>query len=478
MLNNSLFFIIFLISLLTGCNEQVIKHSDRKLPVSDEQNASSSQKLETTSSSQELEYDSSINTSPGFGSTLHAIIAADTHDETIGKSVEIDLENIKTLLRSIQQNTGLGLQTHSFSGEQLTRNNVNLALNQLSVEPNDVVIFYYSGHGINLNKGSKWPALVFGGRFLNLDKVRDQIKAKNPRFFMVLADACNNLAQVISSHRGVGDKGRPLPKNYQSLFLNYRGNIIASSSIPGQKSWGSHGQGGFFTHAFLTHLIEELASSSTPNWQTIMERAKQPLPTDDPEHPFQHPQYTMALQQLQSSVPPSKPSPSAGVTPSAPLPISPISEISTQIAPSVNDHGQLSIKLLPNAPFRLGDKMRIAVDSPKQGYLFLWDINSGGQISRLFPNQYSQQHQLNAGKTKTIPENAFSGFGFSIVKPVGRSILVGLLVKPSQVQTVLSQRFLSSSTAEQSLQRLRQQLKQSLGKNHGPMSTVDYQIRN
>jgi len=477
-----------LLSLLSACNNQVVKTTNTVVPPLDERTVYDARATQSASSY-------SINSLPASESTLHAIIAADTHDKMVGKSVGIDLQNVEQLLRSIQDNTGLTLQTHSFSGDEFTRNNVNYALNQLSVGPNDVVIFYYSGHGLNLSKGSKWPALVFDNSFWDLDKVRSQIKAKNPRFLMVIADACNNLAPVISSYRGTGSKGMPRAKNYQALFLNYRGDIIASSSSPGQKSWGSNGNGGFFTEAFLNHLNEELASASTPSWQAIMERAKNPLPTYDPDQPFQHPQYEINIRRVEAPLPPSEPSSeqtefvpihSPAIPPPAPaveppLILPPPVEVEEPLAePLVTHEDNLSIQVLPSPQFRLGDTMRIKVrnDSREKGYLLVWDINSAGQITRIFPNQYYQKHQLGAGKTKTIPENAFSGFGFTIVKPVGQSVLVALLVKKHQVQTVLSERVerLSASTAHLALQRLREQLKQSLGKNKWSMNTVDYDI--
>jgi hypothetical protein len=57
-------------------------------------------------------------------------------------------------------------------------------------------------------------------------------------------------------------------------------------------------------------------------------------------------------------------------------------------------------------------------------------------------------------------------------------VLVALLVKKHQVQTVLSERFegLSAPSADQALQRLRGQLKQKLGENGWAMNTVDYEI--
>jgi len=479
MSNNYLILMSFLLSLLSACNNEVVKTSDTVSPPLDEP-------VYTVSDSTPSA-DSINRALPASGAILHAIIAADTDDEMVGKSVEIDLENVESLLLSIQDNTGLRLQTRSISGNELSRNKVIEALNQLSVGPSDVVIFYYSGHGVNFNKGSKWPSLVLAGRFLDLDEVKARIKAKNPRFLMVFADACNNLVQVISSVRGT--RGMPRAKNYRDLFLNYRGDIMASSSIPGQKSWGSHGGGGFFTQAFLNQLNEELASASIPSWQAIMERAKKPLPTYDSEQPFQDPQYEINIRRVEASLSSLEGSkqgefePVHVIPPSTSAVEAPFLGTSEE-KPSAESLGvhdeQLFIEVLPSSKFRLGDTMRLNVRNGgrEKGYLLVWDINSAGEITRIFPNQFDQKHALGAGNTKTIPENAYSGFGFTIVEPVGQSVLVALLVKKHQVQMVLSERFegLSAPTADQALQRLRGQLKQKLGENGWAMNTVDYEI--
>ncbi|HDN26575.1 MAG TPA: caspase family protein [Thioploca sp.] len=231
------------------------------------------------------------STTPPFVATvLHAVIVADTYDVNIGSSVEIDIGNMDTLLQAIKENTGLKINVQSISGEQFRHDNVNDVLNRLPVETNDIVIFYYSGHGVNFDNGSRWPSMVIGGGFLDLDLVVTKLKEKKPRFFLAMVDACNNFIDTVPISKGSEPTVTPKPENYQQLFFNYRGYIVASSSTPGQLSWGDSRNGGYFTQAFLNSLNKNLASDE-PSWQTLMKQTGLPIYTRDPEQPTQTPQY-------------------------------------------------------------------------------------------------------------------------------------------------------------------------------------------
>ena len=220
-----------------------------------------------------------VATSYSSAATLHAIIVADTNDWSIGESVKTDRQKIKRLTKSISRYTRLALKTYDIYGNQVGHHKVKTTLNRLSVGRNDVIFFYYSGHGGNSDVGSGWPFMdLKGGRF-ELKEVHRTLKFKNPRFFLVIGDTCNNFKgnfSITESRGGQGGDGSRA-ENYRQLFLNYRGYIMASSSEPGESSWGNSQDGGFFTYGFLKSLNQELASYSSPNWYTIMKRAEAPI---------------------------------------------------------------------------------------------------------------------------------------------------------------------------------------------------------
>ncbi len=184
---------------------------------------------------------------------------SDTKDTRIGS--DIDLENIEELLTAIQQNACLTLNKQSIAGDAFTSQNVNNTLNQLSVQPQDVVIFYYSGHGTNFGSG-RWPILQVGSQFLDFDQVTRTLENKNPRLLISIADACNNFFDEQSNTLTRQVATTPAKtENYRQLFLGYRGKIQASAAKPGQVAGGVPSKGGLYTNQFLGILNNELASN-------------------------------------------------------------------------------------------------------------------------------------------------------------------------------------------------------------------------
>lgn len=213
---------------------------------------------------------------PNFciAATLHAVLVADTNDASIGTSVGIDHKRLQSLVKSISDNTGLSLKVQAITGDQLSLASVNQAINGVSASSEDVVLFYWSGHGYSAGE-SQFPTMGLKTGTLGLLAVKETLGRKNPRLLIVVGDTCNKP----SGSRGeeVPSARDEKPENYRELFLKYRGTIIASGSKRGQYSYGSPQSGGFFTNALLSSLSKELASSSKPSWETLMKRAETPI---------------------------------------------------------------------------------------------------------------------------------------------------------------------------------------------------------
>lgn len=226
----------------------------------------------------------------GARGTLYAVLVADTGDFFIGTSVQQDLGKIEWLVREIAQCIGFVLQLKVLSGSDATKSNVMDAVRSISPGPEDVIIFYYSGHGensygvwpdMNLNKAS--PSLAFG-------EVIDHLKSKGARFVLGLADCCNEYTEPPN----VPPVPRPIieEESYRKLFLYQSGYIFACSSQPGELSCTSQDGGSMFTNDFLAQLYDEL-SSSDPSWHNIS-------PRELSCNPVQHPHYEKRLKQVSS----------------------------------------------------------------------------------------------------------------------------------------------------------------------------------
>jgi len=81
---------------------------------------------------------------------MHLLIVADTVDATIGKAVSIDITRVTELFSSISNYLGIKLNTYILAGKSFGKSNTESALTKLRPAPNDIVIFYYSGHGFRI----------------------------------------------------------------------------------------------------------------------------------------------------------------------------------------------------------------------------------------------------------------------------------------------------------------------------------------
>ncbi len=238
----------------------------------------------------------------GFGpGTLHAIILADTNDKKISTGTKVDFNKFMSLAKDISNNTGMKLKDYSLKANSLNHNFVITILNNLRVNPNDVVIFYYAGHGLNPDTGTRWPSMMLNGEALELNFVVNTIQKKHPRLFLAIADTCNafpdNRSVTLVNRGQSGSYGsvQQVKKNYQELFLKASGYIVASGAKPGQQAWSDSQYGGLFTYQFLESLKRGL-SSNQANWNTIMKYAGVTIKL--PNEAIQEPQYKSEIQEV------------------------------------------------------------------------------------------------------------------------------------------------------------------------------------
>lgn len=215
--------------------------------------------------------------SVSMAATLHAIIVADTNASDIGASARVDVGRMGKFMRTVSENTGLRLNLQKITGNDLTPNKVRNAVNRISSSSNDVVFFYWTGHGYNRGN-SVLPTMHIDANndSLNVDlkEIANTLRRKNPRLFIVIGDTCNKPLNV--SRRDISLVIRS-SENYKKLFLQHRGEVLASGSKVGGYSYGGKDKGGFYTTAFLNSFTIELAVSGIPSWKDLMKRADKPI---------------------------------------------------------------------------------------------------------------------------------------------------------------------------------------------------------
>lgn len=231
--------------------------------------------------------------------TLHGIIFANTEcpgdprnprDRGIGPSVENDYYRMKIEMTTIASFIGYKLDLQSFTGSQdiFCRENLDNVLNNLKCNKDDIVFFYYSGHGSrSINEKTDFPQMNFvvdpykthiDERTANypLYNVLQRIKEKNSRLTLVIGDMCNSVANWVTPKdappacKEATVKSESPCKFYKDLFLGVKGSLIATSSKPKETS-EAYADGGAFTKGLLNVLQIMVSENMTPDWTLLME---------------------------------------------------------------------------------------------------------------------------------------------------------------------------------------------------------------
>lgn len=215
--------------------------------------------------------------------SLRAIIVCDTQADSIGKSVAADLTKVRQEVLKVSHYIGLEAKLSIFE-----KNNVNESvvsyLEMQEVDPDDIVIFFFSGHGYRTESkvGNIWPNLYFTpiNKGVDFYQIIQIINQKNPRLLIAIADCCNNVMEenyapsvLKNGNLALRTNRKDYTKhNYQTLFLKQAGTIIVSSSEPGEYSWATK-SGGLYTLALFESLNKEVMTTPVADWRIILDNA-------------------------------------------------------------------------------------------------------------------------------------------------------------------------------------------------------------
>lgn len=222
------------------------------------------------------------------GQTLHAILMADENDAKIGQSCRKDLKIMSENMQQISNGIGYQLNLVQLSGLNFTALSLREAIQKLQVSPQDLVFFYYSGHGYNIpDNASNYPYLNvinYTQAPISLDEIEQLIQAKKPRLCITLGDCCNKVMEDAKSSRGIA-KPRTKEANstdqvkviLQQLFLTPSGSIKISSSKKGQYSWTMGANGSAYSFAFESAFEDCLLNTQQAQWETLLKDTQQRL---------------------------------------------------------------------------------------------------------------------------------------------------------------------------------------------------------
>lgn len=213
---------------------------------------------------------------------FHAILFADTNDANIGKTTELDLSRVSSMLIETQSSLQgeMEFKYYIYPGKYCSPENLRRVLNGINISSQDVVFFYYSGHGTrSMNDKSDYPQMCLGlgasrqSEMVSVEGFDMEIAKKKPRLRFTISDCCNSIGENISPKleisKGASVVSNQAKANYRKLFLEKFGNVIVTSSRKGETSACNLQIGGFFTFS-LMYVMEQAVKQNVTDWDVIM----------------------------------------------------------------------------------------------------------------------------------------------------------------------------------------------------------------
>ncbi len=226
---------------------------------------------------------------------LYLLFVANTTDAKIGTADRKNMNDAIAFFGKIKDY--LGIEQFIFDTVAGANYNKETVANKiktfLTPGPNDIVVFYYSGHGyrkpkdgrpgpyIDLRLDYKKSYLV---NSLSMEDIKEMIIKKGARLNLILSDCCNAYVtdsnpmvqdQAISGKKGGFDLTWSI-QNCHDLFLNTTPTtILATAAEPYQLAISNPVFGGFFS-TFFRNAVETHLSFSKTNvtWTAIFEQVK------------------------------------------------------------------------------------------------------------------------------------------------------------------------------------------------------------
>ncbi len=226
--------------------------------------------------------------------TIHWLTFIDTKDPNVGgydiRSREVLYSRFINIVNAAIAEKGYRANIQDIYGSDLTPQKCKNIVTQLDISPDDIIVFYYIGHGTHgRNEGDVWPLMCLGQNYIDyfvpLKWVHSQLKSKGAKLTVTIGMCCNTYydiphidAPTFSANYGNASIS-PVEKNaIQKMFLGYSGDFILSSASPGESSYAYKktplGAMDIFTCSLVINF-QDSASEGTLEWEPLFNDVKE-----------------------------------------------------------------------------------------------------------------------------------------------------------------------------------------------------------
>lgn len=232
---------------------------------------------------------------------LILVVVANTIDPEIGKGCREDIKSIRHMFEELSKHMKFNFLELVVAEADYSKKNILDAIEILTPGGNDIVVFYYSGHGFSYEKDAekRFPQIdmrshpasndieVINDNTQNLMDLFELVKSRGARLNIVIGDCCNSLIQFRRDFKGGDDKIRlaerpPVIINKQTcetLFCDYTASILVAAADKGEYAVSDEQIGSIFTFNFTNNLKILMNKSVAPKnglpWSKLLEETQE-----------------------------------------------------------------------------------------------------------------------------------------------------------------------------------------------------------
>lgn len=207
---------------------------------------------------------------PAQAQKLHVFYAVDLNagkrGGDIGPNAKVSYEKLHQVLTEVfygdpdkpQRAERVEFTQVGLNGEDIEPERILQYYRNLSLSSDDVLLFYYFGHGAWDSTTGQFLAMS-GGDLLRTE-LRNAMGSTGARQIVLLTDCCSSYAEYTPPERRVPARWAA----FQNLFFQHEGFVDISGATESQFGWSNARDGGFFTSA-LTYLLCEPTGTTDDN---------------------------------------------------------------------------------------------------------------------------------------------------------------------------------------------------------------------
>lgn len=220
--------------------------------------------------------------------TIHWLTFIDTTDSNVGK-IDINTHDILyarwiDLVNATLNEEGYNINVIDIYGNETSPEKCKEVLNRLQCKMEDIVIFYYVGHGTENTNTSKYPLMWMAQHDINkcvpLSWVHETLKKKGARLTITIGMCCNarqgmpgRVEPSFSINYGNTYIDPEMSESIRKMFLKHQGDLIVSSASPAESSWACDSPLGP-TDYFTLSLIMQFNNILPTDWESMMREIK------------------------------------------------------------------------------------------------------------------------------------------------------------------------------------------------------------